>query len=188
VLRSTARPGDVVAVTGTLGRSAAGLAVLERDTAPAGVSSALLAEVTDAHLRPRPRVAEARWLAGAGGLTAMMDLSDGLATDLVRLVAESGAGATIQIERLPIAPAARAVAAALDHDPRAWATGGGEDYELLVTCEDGAFDRLRAGLAQVTGVPLTAVGEITGGRGVRWVDGDGREVAVAAGFEHFSRA
>jgi thiamine-monophosphate kinase len=188
VLRSTARPGDVVAVTGTLGRSAAGLAVLERDVAPPALAPALLAEVTDAHLRPRPRVAEARWLAGAGGLTSMMDLSDGLATDLGRLVAESAAGATVRVERLPVAPATRTVATALQHDPLAWATGGGEDYELLVTCERGAFDRLRAGLAQVSGADLTAVGEVTSGPGVRWVDANGREVTVAAGFEHFSRA
>lgn len=188
VLRSTARYGDVIAVTGSLGRSAAGLAVLERGTTPADVAPAALADVTGAHLRPRPRVAEARWLAEAGGVTAMMDLSDGLATDLVRLVAESGTGATIQVQRLPIAPAVRTVAAGLHHDPQAWATGGGEDYELLVTCERDAFNRLRAGLAQSTGAPLTAVGDITGGAGVRWIDAAGHEVAVAAGFEHFSRA
>ena len=188
VLRSTARPGDVVAVTGTLGRSAAGLAVLERGQAPAGLAPAVLAEVTDAHLRPVPRVTEGRWLAGAEGLTAMMDLSDGLATDLPRLLTESGASATIDLPRLPVAPAARAVAAALDQNPIDWATGGGEDYELLVTCARDAFERLREGLAEVTGTGLTAVGEIGGGLGVRWVGGDGRDAMVPAGFEHFSRA
>ena len=188
ILRSTARPGDVVAVTGSLGLAAAGLAVLERHQAPAGVPPAVLAEVTDAHLRPRPRVIEGLWLAGAGGVTAMMDLSDGLATDLPRLVAESGAGSTVGLHQLPVAPATRAVAAALDHDPLSWATGGGEDYELLITCERSAFERLRAGLAASAGTALTAVGEIGGGRGVRWLDTDGREVLVSAGFEHFSRA
>jgi thiamine-monophosphate kinase len=188
VLRSTARPGDVVAVTGVLGRAGAGLAVLERNEAPAGVAAATLAEVTEAHLRPRPRVIEGRWLAGAGGVTAMMDLSDGLATDLPRLLAESAAGATIELSRLPVAPAAREVAAALDHDALAWATGGGEDYELLVTCERPAFDRLRAGLAALTGTTLTAVGEIGGPARVRWVGADGRDTVVTAGFEHFSRA
>jgi len=187
VLRSTARPGDVVAVTGTLGRAAAGLAVLERDSAPAGVPAATLAEVTGAQLRPRPRVAEARWLADAG-VKAMMDLSDGIATDLGRLVSESAAGAVVQVDRLPIAAATGTVAAALDHDPLAFATGGGEDYELLVTCGRDAFDRLRSGLAQACGAALTAVGEVTGVPGVRWVDGTGRDIAVAAGFEHFSRA
>jgi thiamine-monophosphate kinase len=188
VLRSTARPGDIIAVTGSLGRAGAGLAVLEREQAPPDVPPAVLAEVTDAHLRPRPRVAEGRWLAGAGGVTAMMDLSDGLATDLPRLVAESGTGATIRLHQLPVAPAARAIAGALDQDPIAWATGGGEDYELLVTCERSAFERLRTGLATISGIAFTAVGEIAGGRGVRWVDAEGREALVPAGFEHFSRA
>lgn len=188
VLRSTARPGDAVAVTGTLGRSAAGLAVLERGPAPPGIPPALLAEVTAAHLRPQPRVAEARWLAAAGGVTAMMDLSDGLAIDIARLAAESRAGATLSVHEIPIAPATRAVAEALGQDPLTWATGGGEDYELLVTCQRDAVEGLRAGLARACGVELTVVGEIRDRPGVRWVDADGRDVAVAGGFEHFSRA
>ena len=185
VLRSTARPGNVIAVTGTLGQAAAGLAVLERETAPRGVDASPLDEVTAAHLRPRPRVDEGRWLAGAGGVTAMMDLSDGLAIDLARLIAESGVGARVDVEQLPIAPATRIVADALEIDPVDWATGGGEDYELLVVCDPTALERLRAGLAQATGTKLSAVGEITAGSGTRWLDGRGRSVAVAPGFEHF---
>ena len=185
VLRSTARPGDVIAVTGTLGQAAAGLAILERETAPHGIEAARLDEVTTAHLRPRPRVDEGRWLAGAGGVTAMMDLSDGLATDLGRLIAESGVGARVDVERLPVAAATRIVADALDVDSMDWATGGGEDYELLVVCEPTALERLRDGLAKATGTTLSAVGEITGGSGTRWLDGRGRAVAVAPGFEHF---
>jgi thiamine-monophosphate kinase len=185
VLRSTARPGNVVAVTGALGQAAAGLAILERETAPRGIEAAQLAEVTTAHLRPRPRVDEGRWLAGAGGVTAMMDLSDGLATDLARLIAESGVGARVDVERLPVAAATRIVADALDVDPIDWATGGGEDYELLVVCDPAALERLREGLAEATGTALSAVGEITVGSGIRWLDGRGRAVAVAPGFEHF---
>jgi len=185
VLRSTARPGNVIAVTGTLGQAAAGLAVLERETAPRGIDPARLDEVTAAHLRPQPRVEEGRWLAGAGGVTAMMDLSDGLATDLARLIAESGVAARIDVDRLPIAEATRIVADAVDVDPVDWATGGGEDYELLVICEPAELERLSVGLAQTTGTMLSAVGEITEGSGTRWLDGRGRAVAVAPGFEHF---
>jgi thiamine-monophosphate kinase len=185
VLRSTARAGDLIAVTGTLGQAAAGLAVLERETAPHGIDASPLGDVTAAHLRPRPRVDEGRWLEAAGGVTAMMDLSDGLATDLARLIAESGVGARVDVEHLPIARATRIVAEALDVDPVDWATGGGEDYELLVVCEPMALSRLRAGLADATGTTLSAVGEITAGSGVRWLDGRGRSVAVAPGFEHF---
>jgi thiamine-monophosphate kinase len=185
LLRSTARPGDVIAVTGTLGRSAAGLAVLEREHAPAGVDAGTLAEMTAAHLRPRPRVAEGRWLGGAEGVTAMMDLSDGLAMDLPRLCTESGVGATVEVDAVPIAAGTRRVAAAVERDALAWATGGGEDYELLVACAPDAFPRLAAGLAQATGTTLTRVGTFARVERVRFVDAQGHEVEVARGFEHF---
>ena len=185
LLRSTARPGDTLAVTGTLGRSAAGLAMLERQTAPSGVEPAALAAVTAAHLRPHPRVREGMWLATAGGVTAMMDLSDGVGIDLPRLADESHAGALIDVERLPLDDATRAVAAALGADPLAWATGGGEDYELLLACEPTALARLQRGLAEAYRIHLTPIGEVTAGGGVVWRS-RGREVTVARGFEHFA--
>lgn len=186
VLRSTARAGDVVAVTGPLGRSAAGLAILARPEAPE-VPADLLAEATAAHLRPSPRVKEGEWLAAAGGVTAMIDLSDGLAADLAHIAEESGVAARVDVSRLPLDPSTRAVGRALGLDPLAWATGGGEDYELLLTCDPSALDRLTEGLAGATGARLTAIGQIgTGPSGVRFVDVEGREVTVAAGFEHFT--
>ena len=186
VLRSGARAGDVVAVTGPLGRSAAGLAVLERPSAPGGIDAAVLADVTSAHLRPVPRVAEGQWLGAAGGVGAMIDLSDGLATDLGHIAEESGVHCRVEIERVPISAATREVARALGADARAWATGGGEDYELLLTCDAGAFDRLSDGLARATGLRLHAIGSVTrAGAGVSFVDARGQEIAAAAGFEHF---
>jgi len=185
ILRSTARPGDVVAVTGTLGRAAGGLAVLEAATAPSGLNADTLSALTAAHLRPRPRAAEGLWLATAGGVTAMMDLSDGLATDLPRLVEASGVGAHVSVSRIPLDAAARAAAPAVGADAMAWATGGGEDYELLLTCAPAAFERLGAGLAQACGCPLVAIGEIEARAGVRWLGPDGAPARVAAGFEHF---
>ncbi|HXG04558.1 MAG TPA: thiamine-phosphate kinase [Candidatus Binatia bacterium] len=184
--RAGARPGNVIAITGDVGRSAAGHAVLERRRAPTGLPADVLAAVTDAHLRPRPRVREARWLAAAGGVTAMIDLSDGLATDLRHLARESGVGARVDLARLPVAPTTRLVARALGRDPLAWAAAGGEDYELLLACERSAFDRLRIGLAEATGTDLTGVGEVVAGEGdVTFVGEDGRAVEVAGGFEHF---
>ena len=84
-----------------------------------------------------------------------------------------------------MAAATRAVADTLDIDPIDWVTGGGEDYELLVVCEPAAFERLRDGLARATATPLTAVGDVVAGSGTRWLDGRGRAIAVAPGFEHF---
>src|SRR5207245_1186030 len=99
---------------------------------------------------------------------------------------EGRAGSRIDLGRLPVDAIARLVADALGADPLAWATGGGEDYELLVTCTPGAFARLADGLAAATGTRLTAIGEIApAGEGVRYRDASGREVAVAPGFEHF---
>jgi thiamine-monophosphate kinase len=185
LLRSTARPGDTLAVTGTLGRSAAGLAMLERPTTSDGVEPAALAAVTSAHLRPHPRVREGLWLAAAGGVTAMMDLSDGVGIDLPRLTDESHAGALVDVDRLPVDDHTRSVAAALGIDPLTWATGGGEDYELLVACEPSALARLQRGLADAYRIHLTPIGEVTSEGGVRWRS-RGREVTVARGFEHFA--
>jgi thiamine-monophosphate kinase len=185
ILRSGARPGDVVAVTGGLGRAAAGLAVLERSRAPARVPADTLADVTGAHLRPRPRVAEGQWLGAAEGVTAMIDLSDGLATDLGHIAAESGVGAWVEVERLPIAPTTRAVARALGEDSLTWATGGGEDYELLLTCAAAAFTGVREGFERSTGARLSPIGEVVAGSGVTFRDARGRPRAAGAGFEHF---
>jgi thiamine-monophosphate kinase len=173
-LRSGARPGDLVAVTGPLGRSAAGLALLEAAPRERG-------DLARSHLRPVPRVREGQALGGVGGVTAMLDLSDGLAADLERLAEESGVGARIELARLPIDPATRAAAQRLGADPTAWATGGGEDYELLVTVTPTA-------LGEASGrVPLTVIGEITAGGPVEFLAADGRVAAVAPGFEHFAR-
>jgi len=187
LLRSTARVGDIVAVTGPLGGSAAGLALLSSGATAARLDSGDMDEVRRAHLRPEPRVREGRWLAGAGGVTAMIDLSDGLVTDLGHVCEESLVGARVDADRVPVSSAARRVAAALDGDARAWATGGGEDYELLFTCEPRAWDRIRHGLENATGRLPQAIGEIADrAAGVTFVDAAGRPVALARGFEHFA--
>ena len=186
-LRSGAKPGDAVAVTGTLGRSAAGLAALEAGRGALGTASAGAVEaVTSAHLRPTPRVAEGRWLDAAGGVHAMMDCSDGLATDLAHICRASGVGARVTLDRLPVDPAAREVAGALGVDALVWATSGGEDFELLLACDPDSVARLRDGLRHATGTALTVVGEIEALQtGVTFLDRAGRPVRVEAGYEHF---
>jgi thiamine-monophosphate kinase len=188
-LRSHALGGDAVAVTGSFGASAAGLHVLEiglERARDAGLSPGGLAEITRAHLRPRARVAEGRWLGQAPGVHAMMDCSDGLATDLGHICRESGVGARVRLDRVPIAAAARDAARALGQDAREWAVAGGEDYELLLTCEPGAVDRLASGLSEATGTSLTVIGLIEGSAGdVVFVDADDAPVAMRGGYEHF---
>ncbi len=188
-LRSQAQPGDAVAVTGALGASAAGLHVLETgaDRARgAGLGSGALEELATAHLRPTARVAEGRWLGAAPGVHAMLDCSDGLATDLGHICRASGVGARVRLDRVPVHPAAAEAGRVLGADARRWAAGGGEDYELLITCDPAAVAFLAAGLREATGTALTAVGQVDGSQpGVLFVDASGAPVGMPAGFEHF---
>src|SRR5579871_1565891 len=142
LLRSTARAGDRLAVTGPLGAQAAG---------------GYAADV-------EPRLAEGRRLAGVA--TAMIDLSDGIATDAARLAAASGLRARVYLERLPLAPGAGIEQAAT----------GGEDFELL------------AALPPDVPVPagLTEVGTLLQGEGIELLDGAGRPVGLT-GWDHFRR-
>jgi thiamine-monophosphate kinase len=187
-LRSAAKPGDAVAVTGTLGRSAAGLAALEAGRARLGaVRPETIEAVTAAHLRPTARVAEGRWLGAAAAVHAMMDCSDGLATDLAHICRESRVGARVELDRLPVDPAAREVAVALGADALSWATSGGEDFQLLLTCDPASVDALRDGLVRATGTALTVVGEIEAlEKSVIFLGAGGLRVAIPAGYEHFS--
>jgi thiamine-monophosphate kinase len=189
-LRSGARPGDVVAVTGALGRSTAGLRLLEAGSSGGGtIPPAAAKALVQAHRRPVPRVREGQWLGGQPAVHGMLDLSDGLATDLGHLCRESGVGGVVRVDRIPIGDDVRQAARALGEDALAWAVSGGEDYELLVSLEPGAAKEVCRGLEATTGTPLTIVGEITRADGDPvFVDERGAVVPVGHGYEHFRPA
>lgn len=175
VLRSGARPGDVVALAGTVGRSAAGLALLE-----AGRPE-LDPDAVRVFRSPEPPLA-AGPLAARSGATAMMDVSDGLLRDGVRLAAASGLvldlGAPADVLGPDLA-AARPVAEALGLDPVAWLLGGGEDHGLLATFPAGSVP---AGFRPIGEVRAPAPGTPAGTVLVA-----GAPASVGAGWEHFHR-
>lgn len=176
-LRSGMRAGDVIAVTGPLGGSRAGLAIAVDGILPANDPAATSA--LQAFRRPEPRLAEGRWFGASSHVHAMMDTSDGLSTDLARLARASGTGATI--EHVPVAPAARAVAERSGADPAAWALDGGEDFELLLAVGARAFTHLAGRFAARFGRPLLRVGVATAEAGIRHADG---RTVPSAGWDH----
>src|SRR5215207_1473071 len=149
VLRSGASPGDLLAVTDELGASAAGLLALER-----GMSGP--ERLIRRYLRPEPRVGAGR-VAARLGATAMIDLSDGLASDVRHLCDRSGVGCIVDLDLLPVKDDTRELAESLERDPAILAATGGEDYELLI-CAPGP---VLGALVNSVEVPLTLVGEIT---------------------------
>lgn len=167
VLRSTARPGQAICVTGCLGGAAAGLRVLRRGIVPRpGEEAAIVNRVAARQLRPAARVEAARALCAAG-VAAMIDLSDGLAPDCARLLAASAAGCVLDPAALPLDPDLVALAALrpdLGLDVRRLALTGGEDFELLFTIDADRLERLLAGAR--AGLDLTRIGTVTTGAAV----------------------
>ncbi len=182
IARDGARAGDLVGVTGKLGAAGAALAVLQArdDGAHAIAGSEAVLERARA---PLPRLREGQALARAG-VRAMIDLSDGLASDAAHLGRASRAQLRIELERLPLADGVRDVCAALALSPHELAACSGEDYELCFCVPDARRESVESALAQLGDVRVTWIGEVLAGvPGVSLVAGDGREVRLN-GFEH----
>ena len=200
LLRSGARPGDRVVVTGTLGAAAEGVRLLQEGARldedgqllATGVwtesSSAAVVACLRAQLDPRPPFAVARSLAERGLARAGMDLSDGLSTDLLEICAHSGVAAVIDRSALPVDPKAAGLARAGGADPFELALHGGEDYQLLLAIAPEEIGEVRE-LARVFGAEITPVGTFVEGEpAVSLRDASGERPLVPGGHDHFRAA
>lgn len=172
VRRSGARPGDWIYVSGSLGGAAAGLEWLRQ----AGKATPRQAQAYPAHFSPCPRLKLGRTLRERWKVSAMIDISDGLSTDLGHLCHESDTGADIWAEAIPLARAGRPARTVQLET----ALHGGEDYELLFT----APIRLPR---KIAGIPVTAIGRMTKLRGMRLTGREGSGALKPGGWEHFRR-
>jgi len=176
IRRSRARPGDVVWVSGTIGDAFLGLAVLRGGHVQLG--EAARAYLADRYRLPQPRVALGPSLVGLAH--AMLDVSDGLLGDLGHICAASGVAARIAAAALPLSPAAVATGEAA-----ARLAAGGDDYELLFCAPRGATESINQ-LSRSLGLPVTAIGAIEEGEGVRLIDDGGRDIEIGeTGYRHF---
>jgi thiamine-monophosphate kinase len=174
--RAGGRPGDVVAVTGTLGAARAGLELTRNAEL---IDGELREEALRAFRRPQPRDAEGRFLAASRNVAAMIDCSDGLSTDLSRLAAAGGCGAIV--ESVPLARSARAVAQARGEDPERFGLAGGEDFELIAAIRPRAFRHVAARYAARFKRELLRIGVLRGEPGIVW---NGAPLE-RSGWDHF---
>lgn len=188
VARSGAKPGDWLYVTGTLGDAVLGLSLLEEGESSEGASPDVQWLLLR-HQSPKPRLRVGRRLADSRLASAMIDVSDGLATDLRRLCEASGVGARVEQARLPCSSPLKAVAPARGLKPFEVALSGGEDYELLFTVPEQqvpAFIQQTGRWASL----ITRIGTVTDAtEGVSLLEADGHvRPLLEEGFDHFRAA
>ncbi len=179
ISRAGARPGDHIFVTGTLGDSAAGLNILK-----SGVRSqeSGVRKLIKKHLRPVPRVAWGRKIALSRCASAMIDISDGLSSDLSHICEQSGVGALIAAHEIPLSPSLRKASHRLNKAPLHYALSGGEDYELLFTAPPGKINKLQA-----LGIPMTEIGVITRTRKMLIMNSREKKASLKpTGYNHFA--
>ena len=185
LLRSTARVGDTIFCTGCLGDSRAGLHLILNGM---DRTDDALAALYHAHVRPHPCLREGRFLAASGAVRSAIDVSDGLSSDLRHIVRESGVGARLDADAIPLSDPLKRFCARFGFDPLAFAMDGGEDYTLLCTVGKGRADRLAADYQSVFGSPLIPIGEITATGRMELKTPEGRLHPIRpGGWDHFRK-
>ena len=180
IRRSGATQGDDIYVTGTLGDSALGLRILSSDPGIDGCEDLVLR-----HIEPTPRLAVGRMVAERGIASSMIDVSDGLLSDLEKLTLEHGLGGEVSLGDLPLSPGFLSLSRRFSEDVYRLAVSGGEDYELLFTSSAENHAAIEE-VSRLCGVAISKIGSVTGGRKIRFFDEGGEEVFYdTGGFEHF---
>jgi thiamine-monophosphate kinase len=180
--RAGAQVGELVFVTGPLGEAAAGLEIMRQGLE---LPSELQETLTEAHLRPRPQLRAGRLLAREGLATALIDTSDGVATDLYHICRASGVGARIPAAAVPVSPRVTAAAPHLGCDPLDLALFGGEDYLLLFTAKPAVAKRLPASFSRAGLAAPLPLGHIVPGDRVLLTTSAGEMDISGRGYDHF---
>ncbi|PWE00634.1 thiamine-phosphate kinase [Marinilabilia rubra] len=182
-MRSMAQPDDIICVTGPLGDSAAGLKLILENIAVEGKSRDLL----NWHNKPEPAINEGLWLNKQEGIKAMMDLSDGVASDLKHIMKQSQVGATIQLEDVPMSEALIYASEKYNWEPEALALAGGEDYRLMVTIDKTKSEKIITEYNKHFPYRLSPIGRITQAKNgeIEWIKKDRPFELTKEGFNHF---
>ncbi|MDR3573497.1 MAG: thiamine-phosphate kinase [Anaerolineaceae bacterium] len=185
LLRSGAKAGDAILVTGTLGDAAAGVALLLDSRLTSTAEYAAFARLR--RDTPTPRVKEGQIIGAAHTASAMIDISDGLAGDLGHICEKSAVGVRLFSQKLPVSQANRDLSKAAHGDEWYFALHGGEDYELLFTAPPAQAEALAGQITSETGTPLSIVGEILPPeQGQQLVLPDGSIILLQPrGWDHF---
>ena len=182
LLRNTARAGDVIALTGPTGLSAAGCSTLVNSLdLPVQIAQPLI----QSHLKPRPHIKEGRFLAASHACTAAIDVSDGLSSDLAHLCRDSDLGALLYEKDIPVGEALIQAAHIAGSDPMDWVLNGGEDYVLLVALKAEMSEIVRRKAIE-NGFDLIVIGKFVPGRKIQIVTSrGGTEDVEPKGWDHF---
>lgn len=181
-LRSGAQSGDIIAVSGQLGNSAAGLKIIMNNL-PQDENTPFL---VDCHNKPTAHIDEGIWLGKQKGVNAMMDVSDGIASDLKHILKSSGKGAEINLDSLPLSENLKLFCSDNNLDAIELATSGGEDYCLLLTIDKSHFTSIAENFKQEFNKDIFPLGRITGGSGITYTLNGNKIEYLKGGFNHFS--
>ena len=183
--RSTAKPGDIIFVTNNLGDSGGGLNVLLNNIDPE--LDADLKSLVHAHHNPRPHLKEGQWLASLDQVHAMIDISDGIDSDIKRIMEQSKVGANVDVENIPLSSRLKNVSLKQGWNAVEIAATGGEDYCLLCTVKSDAAVEIQDNFLNEFGRPLYKLGQITDSGELTYFH-DGSKIDFSTlGFDHFCK-